>query len=31
MLNGRLVEQHHVAASKRTIALAQMIKELEAA
>ena len=31
MLNGRLVEQHHVAASKRIIALAQMIKELEAA
>jgi len=31
MLNGRLVEQHHVAASKRTIALAQMIKELETA
>lgn len=31
MLNGRLVEQHHVAASKRIIALAQMIEELEAA
>ncbi len=30
MLNGRLVESHHVAASKRIIALAQMIKELEA-
>ena len=31
MLNGRLVEGHHVAASKRIIALAEMIKELEAA
>ncbi len=31
MLNGRLVEQHHVAAAKRTLALAEMIKELESA
>lgn len=31
MLNGRLVEGHHVAASKRIIALAEMINELEAA
>jgi citrate lyase subunit beta / citryl-CoA lyase len=30
MLNGRLVEQHHVSAAKRIIALAEMIKELEA-
>ncbi len=30
MLNGRLVEQHHVNAAKRIIALAEMIKELEA-
>jgi citrate lyase subunit beta / citryl-CoA lyase len=31
MLNGRLVEHHHVSASKRLIALAEMIKELESA
>jgi citrate lyase subunit beta / citryl-CoA lyase len=31
MLNGRLVEQHHVSAAKRTLALAEMIKELESA
>lgn len=31
MLNGRLVEQHHVAAAKRTLALSAMIKELESA
>lgn len=31
MLNGRLVEQHHVSASKRTLALADMIRELESA
>ncbi len=29
MLNGRLVEHHHVAASKRMLALAEMIKERE--
>jgi citrate lyase subunit beta / citryl-CoA lyase len=31
MLNGRLVEQHHVSAAKRILALAEMIKELESA
>lgn len=31
IVNGRLVEQHLVNAAKRTIALAEMIKELEAA
>jgi citrate lyase subunit beta / citryl-CoA lyase len=31
MLNGPLVEHHHVSASKRLIALAEMIKELESA
>lgn len=31
MLNGRLVEHHHVSAAKRTLALAEMIKELESA
>ncbi len=31
MLNGRLVEQHHVSAAKRILALADMIKELESA
>ena len=31
MLNGRLVEQHHVAAAKRMLALTEMIKELESA
>ena len=31
MLNGRLVEQHHVSAARRIIALAEMIRELEAA
>lgn len=31
MLNGRLVEHHHVAASKRLLALVDMIKELESA
>jgi citrate lyase subunit beta/citryl-CoA lyase len=31
MLNGRLVEHHHVAAAKRLLALVDMIKELESA
>lgn len=31
MLNGRLIEHHHVAASKRVLALAEMIRELESA
>jgi citrate lyase subunit beta / citryl-CoA lyase len=31
MLNGRLVEHHHVSAAKRILALAEMIKELESA
>jgi citrate lyase subunit beta/citryl-CoA lyase len=31
MLNGRLVEHHHVNAAKRTLALADMIRELEEA
>jgi citrate lyase subunit beta / citryl-CoA lyase len=31
MLNGRLVEHHHVSASKRLLALVDMIKELESA
>jgi citrate lyase subunit beta / citryl-CoA lyase len=31
MLNGRLVEHHHVNAAKRMLALAEMIKELESA
>ncbi len=31
MHNGRLVEQHHVAAAKRLLALSEMIKELESA
>jgi citrate lyase subunit beta/citryl-CoA lyase len=31
MLNGRLVEHHHVSAAKRMLALSEMINELEAA
>ncbi len=31
MVNGRLVESHHVSAAKRMLALSEMIKELEAA
>jgi citrate lyase subunit beta/citryl-CoA lyase len=31
MVNGRLVESHHVAAAKRMLALSEMIKELESA
>ena len=31
ILNGRLVEQHHVNAAKRMLALVEMIKELESA
>jgi citrate lyase subunit beta/citryl-CoA lyase len=31
MVNGRLVEGHHVSAAKRMLALGEMIKELEAA
>ena len=31
MLNGRLVEQHHVSAAKRMLALVEMIGELESA
>lgn len=31
MLNGRLVEGHHVSAAKRLLALVEMIKELESA
>jgi citrate lyase subunit beta/citryl-CoA lyase len=31
MLNGRLVEHHHVSAARRILALAAMIKELESA
>ena len=31
MLNGRLVEHHHVNAAKRLLALVEMIKELEVA
>ncbi|HEX4858419.1 MAG TPA: CoA ester lyase [Usitatibacteraceae bacterium] len=31
MLNGRLVEHHHVSAAKRLLALVDMIKELESA
>ena len=30
MLNGRLVEQHHISAAKRVLALNEMIKQLEA-
>lgn len=31
MLNGRLVEHHHIGAAKRVLALADMIKQLESA
>jgi len=30
MLNGRLVEHHHISAAKRVLALHEMIKQLEA-